>query len=149
MEVPVRVVQDDPQIPDSESLYRGILPCFIKEGEVVSGAFICRREDDQNISVDRASLSTASETIRRLSKSAGIAQLTAGAARQHTPGVASDPLPDNPAHTLIIYDTRRSRSAWKEVAQSWRCPVNGPSGRRPNRTTSQPPEERFSKVLAV
>ena len=113
LSVPLR---DDPDIPDEEQLYRGILPYHIKEGGIVSsGTFITR--PDPNVSVDRSSLSTAQDSLLRLPKSEALAQLGAGSVRKVTSGVASAPTEANPAHALIIRNPLLSRGDWKRAAK--------------------------------
>ena len=108
------LLTDDPSIPDGELLYRSVHPEHIKQdGSVTSSAF--EGAGGPHISVDRASLSTPEETLARLPKHVRVVQLVTGYVRTITPGVASDPVPGNPAHAQIIRDPSLSRSKWKEV----------------------------------
>jgi hypothetical protein len=110
-------LQDDPTIPDSELLYRGIHAVQIKEGnEVSSGAFISGT--NPHPSVDLSSLSTPEETHRRRPSDAGVIKLVTGTVRAYTPGVVRKPEDDNPAHALIIRDCRLTHGQWKEVART-------------------------------
>jgi len=111
-------LKDDPAIPDSEHLYRGIAaPQIHPDGTRPSStAFIINRKDP-HVSVDRASLCTPEDTLTGLEKSIAVAQLQARSARAVTIGVASDPLPQNPAHALIIRDLSLTKPEWKRRAR--------------------------------
>jgi hypothetical protein len=94
-------LKDDPTIPDSELLYRGIHQSQVKQpgNEVSSAAF-----KNPGISVDLSSLSTPQQTHSRRPSDVGVIQLVTGTVRTITPGVARDPVEGNPAHALIIHD---------------------------------------------
>jgi len=109
-------LENDASIPDEEPLYRGIHPHFVNAGAVSSAAFISR--PDPHISVDRSSLSSPEATLRRHAGYAGVAWVSAGSVRTVTVGVASDPLPQNPAHALIIRDPAMTHGMWKKVART-------------------------------
>jgi hypothetical protein len=49
----------------------------------------------------------------------GVAALTAGEARRCNPegGVAAEPLPENPAHAVIVRPTGLSLSGWANIAR--------------------------------
>jgi len=91
---------DDPNISDDELLYRTIHPHFINEGRVTSAAFLSRK--DPHVSVDLASLSTPEQSLARRPAHAGVVQLVTGFVRSLRLAVAGDPLPENPAHALIV-----------------------------------------------
>jgi hypothetical protein len=108
---------DDRSIADDEQLYRGILPDDLAGGRISSTAFKVRPGD--HVSVDRGSLCSPCDTLRRLPKSVGVGQIIAGAARS-TPcvaGVAPDPQEDNPAHALILRDRSVGNSQWAKAAR--------------------------------
>lgn len=110
------LLRDDPDIPDTEHLYRGIVSFFIKpSGAPSSSAF--KTKHREHVSVDRASLTTPCESLKRLPKSVGLARLRAGSAREVTLGVASAPSAGNRAHALIIRDPALGASRWTEVAR--------------------------------
>ena len=111
-------LQDDPSIPDGESLYRSLHPNDIKDGRISSAAF--RSRPDPNISVDRSSLCSPAQTLSRHPKHIGVVQLTAQQARSYAEGVASDPREDNPAHALILlegYGSGKLKTAARELAK--------------------------------
>jgi hypothetical protein len=108
-------LRDDPRIPDEEALYRSIHPTQVSGGEPTSAAF--RGNRDEHLSVDRAALARAEETLARHPGHAGIAAILAGQAREHTPGVAWQPLPVNGAHALILRDLRLGSSRDRRVAR--------------------------------
>jgi hypothetical protein len=111
---------DDPNILDDELLYRGILPQSIKpDGTIASMAF--KDHHRSHISVDRSSCCSAEETFARLNKSAGIAELPAGAPRALRPvvaGVAANPVKDNRAHALILRANGVPEKLWIEAASA-------------------------------
>ena len=118
-------LQDDSSIPDHELLFRGLLPQQVPGGEISGSAFKNRNKSDPHISVDRSSLTTAQETLRRLPKSVAIGQLQTGIARKHKPsiiGVISDPQPDpdpdkdNPAHALLVWSLLISEEVQDHIA---------------------------------
>lgn len=110
------ILQDDPTIPDSELLYRGIHADHIKPGnEVSSGAFISGT--NPHPSVDLSSLSTPEETHRRRPSDAGVIRLITATVRANTLGVVRKPEYDNPAHALILRDFGLTHSQWKKVAR--------------------------------
>jgi hypothetical protein len=109
-------LQDDPSIPDTELLYRGVVRDYVTiEGEVSSAAF--KTKNRENVSVDRSSLTSASENLRRLPRSVGVAELLTRLARAVTPGVASTPMDSNLAHAEILRDTDLGDTAWSRVAR--------------------------------
>jgi hypothetical protein len=112
---------DDPAIPDEEFLYRGIVRFQVVADRPSSSAFKTRRSaGDPHVSVDRGSKCRPQETLDRLPQSAGIAQLQAGTARALRPdvaGVASDPLPENAAHALILRSTSATEGSWGRTAR--------------------------------
>jgi len=111
-----RDLQDDPTIPDAELLYRSIHPHHLKPDMVVSSAAFTSRTNP-HLSVDLGSLSTPQQTLAAHDSHIGVAQLVTGTVRRLTPGVARDPLEDNPAHALIIHDFTLTNSKRKEVAR--------------------------------
>jgi hypothetical protein len=108
---------DDPSIPDSEFLYRTIHPVFYAEGgRVSSAAFLNRR--DPHVSVDRASLSTPEESLARHPKHTGVVQVLTGFVRNDLKlGAASDPLPENSAHALIV-GAAQSKQIARQLARA-------------------------------
>lgn len=98
---------NDPSIPDNELLYRRIplQPTDTIQPTGVPGEF---RPSSGNfrsggpLSVDRASLTTPEQTRDRAKPALfHVAQFPAIVARQCGCRIVKDPLPDNPAHTLL------------------------------------------------
>ncbi|MFA5864494.1 MAG: hypothetical protein WC975_07375 [Phycisphaerae bacterium] len=108
-------LHDDPNIPNDEPLYRAIHPNNLPGGNISSSTFISR--SDPHTSVDRSSLCTPQQTLQRFPHYAGVAELLTRTVREWTPGVASAPEPENPAHALILRDLSLSNAKWKEVAR--------------------------------
>lgn len=108
-------LHDDPSIPDEEVLYRAIPSLHIHDRRLSSGAF--KSAKDTHVSVDRGSLSRPEETLSRHENYVGVAQINTGEVRNVTIGVASDPLPKNPAHALIIRNPQMNNSQWRKVAR--------------------------------
>ena len=108
---------DDHSISDDEWLYRGLLKYYVVESQhrISSGAF--KEEPMEDLSVDRARLTTPRESLERLPISVALAQIMAGAVRKHTPGVRSDPEIENPAHALILWNRSEGKGAWKAAAK--------------------------------
>jgi len=105
--------QDDPSIPNTEFLLRTIHSDFIKQGCVSSGAF--HSSTDRHVSVDRHSLSSPEQSLARRPKHVGVVQLLTGFVRGLGLAVASDPLPENPAHALIV-EAAQSKKIAKQLA---------------------------------
>jgi hypothetical protein len=114
-------LQDDSTIPDNELLYRAINRSHLDGARIASAAFISRtnlgRSVEPHVSVDRSSLSSPEETLQRHRWAAGIAQLVTRTVRSFNLRVAHRPIPDNPAHTLIVRDLKLTDSAWKKIAR--------------------------------
>ena len=111
----IRQPRDDLNIRNEEPLYRTIPAIQIDNGRVLSSAFKSRT--NPHPSVDRSRLSTPEETLARKPHHAGVAQVLTGFVRSVTVGVASDPLPDNPAHALIIRDPACGSHEWRRIAR--------------------------------
>lgn len=107
-------LKDDPSIPDTERLNRGIHHSqLLPDNAVTSAAFPIH----DHISVDLSSLSSPEESLTRRPTSAAVAQLIAGGVRELTPGVVRDPVVGNPSHSLIIRDPRLTNGDRKKVAR--------------------------------
>ena len=101
--------RDDPTIPDAEDLYRRVVDERIVTEQATgrkrlsSQAFSDRRNE---ISVDLSSMISPEESLRLGLRCGGgpfrgIVAITAGQARDLDQAVIRDPIPDNPAHSLI------------------------------------------------
>jgi hypothetical protein len=110
---------DDRRIPDEESLYRSILPEHVKPDEDRPSSAAFFSSTDPDISVDRASLSSPRETLQRRPGATRVAELQAGRVRatENVAGVASCPVPGNPAHALIFCEDGVGKSAWHATAR--------------------------------
>ena len=98
------------QIQDDDELYRRLAPEHVNpDGAVNSAAFKRRKEYDPSISVDLARLTTPQETLASRPHF-GVGILVAGVPRRLGFAVRHDPLPDNPAHSLIEGDNNREKS---------------------------------------
>jgi len=109
-------LKDDPTIPDSELLYRGVHVSHLKADNTVSSAAFKSRTNP-HVSVDLSSLSTPEETHSRRPSDVGVIELATGTTRAFTPGVVRDPIEGNPAHALIIHDFSLSDGQWSQVAR--------------------------------
>lgn len=112
-------LRDDPDIPDDEFLYHSILPEHVKAGENRPSSAAFYSATEPNISVDRASLSSPRDTLKRRPRATRVAQLSAGQARatENVAGVASAPIQDNRAHALIFPQDGVVKSAWHTTAR--------------------------------
>jgi len=110
-------LRDDPLIPDEEGLYRCIHQRQLDSAEDRPSSATFKSKTNPHPSVDRASLSTPEQSLARKPDSIGVACLTAGVVRECTVGIASDPLPDNTAHAVIIRDLKLSDSHWNRTAR--------------------------------
>ena len=93
------------RIGDDEALYRRLVRFHINaDGSVNSAAFKMRGDKpDPEISVDWSRLSTPEETLKRSGRPGlGVGSLQAGTPRTLGLSVCHRPLPDNPAHSVII-----------------------------------------------
>jgi hypothetical protein len=119
---------DDPMIPDEELLFRAIHPSHVIGTQITSATFCSR--SNSHPSVDRSNFSTPTQTLKRFPNSAGVIQIITGNVRALNLGVASAPLPDNPAHAVIIRNLSLSQGKWKELARQlvraseWIIPPN-------------------------
>ncbi|MBO1347137.1 MAG: hypothetical protein EBE86_006960 [Hormoscilla sp. GUM202] len=91
------------EIVDNDQLYRRLVSFHVNpDGTVNSAAFKRRGKPDNSISVDLARLTTPQETLERSGKEGfGLGVLVAIEPRSQGFDVRHDPLPDNPAHSLI------------------------------------------------
>lgn len=110
-------LRDDPLIPDEEGLYRCIHRLHFDSAEDRPKSATFKSKTNPHPSVDRASLSTPEQSLARKPDSIGVACLTAGVVRECTVGIASNPLPHNPAHAAIIRDLTLSDSQWSRTAR--------------------------------
>lgn len=111
------ILEDDPSILDSEFLYRSIPKVHIdinNNNNVTSAAF----KSKPHISVDRSTLTTKEETLKRHPWHVGVAQLLAGNVRSLSLEVASTPRKENSAHAEILRDPSLGGSAWNRKAKS-------------------------------
>jgi hypothetical protein len=90
-------------IGDEDELYRRLFPYYVKkDGTVSSAAYKDRRGTPENsISVDLARLTTAEDSVARDSRGFRLGGILAAVPREFDLTVHHDPLPDNPAHSLI------------------------------------------------
>jgi hypothetical protein len=99
---------DDPSIPDDELLYIRIFPRADNLQPIDGGGYrpasgTLRR--DEPLSVDLSSLSTPQATRDRdINNAFHVAAFSAAVARANSCRVVRDPLPENPAHGLVIGD---------------------------------------------
>ena len=114
-----RPVLDDPEICDSEALYRSVHRMLWqqKPGERTSAMFGDKRKWE--ISVDRGSLCTPEETLARLPGQVGVLQLSAGIARatRNVAGVKASRKPDNPAHADILRERHATNGEWHKATR--------------------------------
>jgi hypothetical protein len=91
------------EIADNGQLYRRLVSFHINpDGTINSAAFKLRGKPDPSLSVDLARLSTPEETASRAGMPGfGVGVLEASGPRSIGFQVRHDPLPDNPAHSLI------------------------------------------------
>jgi hypothetical protein len=119
--------RDDASIPDDAELWRRIPPWHIhddvKLGRVrpASAAF----DDDpdgQPMSVTLGAESSGPEYVLAGHERFALAAITAGQARACGLRVVRDPLPDNPAHALVI--GRKTESVMRRLARgaAWVVP---------------------------
>jgi hypothetical protein len=90
-------------IATEDLLYRRIFAQFVKsDGRVSSAAFKVNSRPDNEISVDLAKLTTPEESVNRAGRPGFLlGQLVTGGVRQIGFEVRYDPVPGNPAHSLI------------------------------------------------
>jgi hypothetical protein len=98
--------EDDPTIPDSEQLFRRVIPRSAALVAVGDGTFRPAGgalRDKGPLSVDLSSLSTLEETKDRdQSQPFHVASVSVAAVRAAGCVVQRDPLDDNPAHAVIF-----------------------------------------------
>ncbi len=111
------------EIPDAEKLLRRLHPVQIDDsGRPTSAAF-----KDPELSVDRASIRTAEESLGEyLQRGYGIASITAGFARGQRQEVLPDPTLLNPAHAVVRGDKPRSVARAFAQAAVIERPSQGP-----------------------
>lgn len=108
---------DDPEIADTENLLRRLVRhagwFSSKDGSLTALVFL-----DRNglVSVHRRSLTTI-ERICEAYPNVGLAQITAGVARQNLHGVAADPIEDDPSHALLVASSELTGEKRKEAAR--------------------------------
>jgi hypothetical protein len=110
------VPQDDPNIPDMESLYRSIHPRQVHD-EVNGPRPSSAAFGNVDPSVDRESLCSPQQTLERMRGHVAVATLLAGGVREIAKGIASHPIEGNPAHAVIISDRPFIRSQWAKKAK--------------------------------
>lgn len=110
------------EVLDSELLHRRIHPTHCVDGRVSSAAF-----KDDELSVDRAKLREADESLRGHSH-CGLASVLTSDARAHHLEVTADPNLFNDSHALI--KGRKSKSVQKSLARGckWVRHVPGVAG---------------------
>jgi hypothetical protein len=99
------------EIADDDELYRRLAPDHVNaDGTVNSAAFKRRGQPDPQVSVDLARLTTRDEILARAPRPGfGLGVLVARAPRALGLTVRHDPLPGNPAHSLIEGQTNRTQ----------------------------------------
>jgi hypothetical protein len=113
-------LKNDPSIPDSELLLRTIHPEQLKGANGVSSTAF-KSTTNPHTSVELGSLTSPDETLARRPGHAGVVKLLTGRVRGIKPGVVGvtgDPVPENPAHALIIRELTPSvyRKTARELA---------------------------------
>ena len=122
------MVKDEYLTEERELLYRQIHPGFIHDGRVSSQAFSPTPKDENQLSVDRSSLTTARESFeffisREGCQSAGVYGVTVGECRNCDLSVRADPLEPSPssagnaAHALIDFSALPSNSQREKRAK--------------------------------
>lgn len=100
-----RVYEDDPSIPGSERLFRRIPPTWVDWDEDGNAAISSAAFKDEELSVNLESTmardSRPPEDAIRNYPGYGLAAITAAHARSLNQNVASDPLPEEPAHGVV------------------------------------------------
>ena len=118
------VCSDDPSIPNGEGLYRWILEEWIVRNQATGlMRFSSAAFEGDEVSVDLSSLSSPEDSFQRgrsvmRSEICGVAATTAGQARELGQAVIRDPLPENPAHSLIL--GRKTHATKKKLAKTAR-----------------------------
>ena len=98
------------KIADDDQLYRRLAPEHVNpDGTVNSAAFKRGKQYDQSISVDLARLTTPARVLASR-PGFGLGILPTSVPRSMGFTVRHDPLPDNPAHSLIEGDNDRAKS---------------------------------------
>jgi hypothetical protein len=124
---PIDALNDDLTIPDDAELWRRIPPRhFHLEGDTgrvrpASSAF----EDDRDgspMSVFLGALTSGPGEVLQGHEGYALASITAGIARIHGQAVVRDPLPDAPAHALVVGHKTRSIRAQLAIASRWIAP---------------------------
>lgn len=95
---------DDDTISDDEILWRRVPPSNVKfdnSGNLIGPKSSAFKEGDPPMSVDIASLSSVEQTLSG-HENFQIAAFSAGQAREIDCKVVRNPLPENPAHALVI-----------------------------------------------
>jgi hypothetical protein len=98
-------------VEDGDALYWRLVEQFVKgDGSVSSAAFKVNSKPDNQISTDLARLTTPQESVNRVGRAGFLlGALLANGPRALGFEVRHDPLPDNPAHTLIVGENTNVR----------------------------------------
>jgi hypothetical protein len=106
-----RVFEDDPSIPGDERLLRRIPRTWINWDEHGNAAISSAAFRDEELSINLESIMARdgqppADAIRNY-RGYGLAALTAAHARSLRQAVASDPLPEEPAHGVVYGQKKR------------------------------------------
>ena len=119
--------QDDPTIPDEARLWRRIPQWhFFRDDNLqrVRPASAAFDDDDGPMSVTLADEAADPESVLTGHGGYGLAEITAGLARQCQQGIVRDPLSDNPAHGLVF--GRKTSGVKRRLAKECRWVVPPP-----------------------
>jgi hypothetical protein len=109
-----------------ELLWRQVHPKFLHDGRPTSQTFRPSPKDEDQLSVDRASLTTAADSYGRYVRSGflseGVLAVTVGQCEAECLAVRADPVltgdHPNSAHALIDFRTLRSRGRREAAAKA-------------------------------
>ena len=103
--------QAEDEVADRDELYRRLAPGAIRDDRTVSRiAYMGNGKPDVEISVDLARLTTPERTLAPVAgRGFGVGILSAAYPRFLGFTVRRDPLPENPAHTLIADQNDRQK----------------------------------------